>query len=230
MKTSLITPLTCGLGFLLFPCTPTLAADQVAPSDYLLFEDGAQQPLAPGLEFHHGAWKFAEGAMLGEQVVTEKHLATIKALMAFDQMKVEWKMKFQTPKESFLFVAWPADSHAHAMDFKYSPDTGDFSLVRPKSPGKDGAVLTKGKVSTPALDWHQIVCIHDGANFTVTIDDTTITAADESFHRPMGPFYLNGGGFDGAKFLVKDLKVTALPGSAQTRSLLAPEEPKAKAK
>lgn len=35
-------------------------------------------------------------------------------------------------------------------------------------------------------------------------DGVTITAADGTFNRPMGPFYLNGGGFDGAKYLVKE--------------------------
>jgi hypothetical protein len=68
----------------------------------------------------------------------------------------------------------------------------------------------KGQFTMLETEWHDIIAIHDGANFTVTIDGTTITAADESFARPMGPFYLNGGGFDGAQFLVKDLKVTSL--------------------
>ena len=36
----------------------------------------------------------------------------------------------------------------------------------------------------------------------------------------MGPFYLNGGGFNGARYLVKDLKVTALPGSPAERAFL----------
>lgn len=205
-------------------------ADKAPPAGYLIFEDGAHEPLAPGLEFHHGSWKFADGAMLGEQVPTEKHTATIKGLMAFDQMKLEWKMKFLVPKENFLFVAWPAGSSAHAMDFKYTPDTGDFSLVRPKFQDKEAATLTKGKVTKLGAEWHEVVCIHDGANFTVTIDGTTITAADNSFTRPMGPFYLNGGGFDGAKFLVKDLKVSALPGSPQTRPVLPGDPAKSKAK
>ena len=190
---------------------------------YLIFEDGVAGPLPASLEFHHGSWKFGDGAMVGEQVPTENHMATIKALMAFDQMKVEWKMMFVVPNQRFLFVAWPADSSAHAMDFNYVPDSGDMSLVRPKTKDKDGAVLAKGKVTQPNTEWHEIVCIHDGTNFTLTIDGTTITAADEAFNRPMGPFYLNGGGFNGAKFLVKDLKVTALPGSPQTRKLLPPK-------
>lgn len=50
----------------------------------------------------------------------------------------------------------------------------------------------------------------DGPKFTVTLDGETNTASDASFARPMGPFYLNGGGFDGAKFMVKDLKLSAL--------------------
>jgi len=45
---------------------------------------------------------------------------------------------------------------------------------------------------------------------SVTIDGETITASDESFNRPMGPFYLNGGGFNGAKFLLKDIRLSAL--------------------
>jgi hypothetical protein len=192
-------------------------------SSYLIFEDGAAGPLPASLEFHHGSWKFEDGAMVGEQVPTENHMATIKALMAFDQMKVEWKMKFVVPKQRFLFVAWPADSSAHAMDFNYVPDSGEMSLVRPQTKDKDSAVLTKGRVTQPNVEWHELVCIHDGPNFTLTIDGTTITAADEAFNRPMGPFYLNGGGFNGAKFLVKDLKVTALPGSPQTRKLLPPK-------
>ena len=190
---------------------------------YLIFEDGVAGPLPASLEFHHGSWKFGDGAMVGEQVPTENHMATIKALMAFDQMKVEWKMKFVVPKQRFLFVAWPADSSAHAMDFNYVPDSGEMSLVRPKTKDKDGAVLAKGKVAQANTEWHEMVCIHDGPNFTLTIDGTTITAADEAFNRPMGPFYLNGGGFNGAKFLVKDLKVTALPGSPQTRKVLPPK-------
>ena len=200
---------------------PGVQADDAG--QYLIFEDGAAGPLHASLEFHHGAWKFGDGAMVGEQVPTENHMATIKALMAFDQMKVEWKMKFVVPKQRFLFVAWPADSSAHAMDFNYVPDSGEMSLVRPKTKDKDGAVLAKGKVAQPNTEWHEIVCIHDGPNFALTIDGTTITAADEAFNRPMGPFYLNGGGFNGAKFLVKDLKVTALPGSPQTRKVLPPK-------
>lgn len=164
--------------------------------------------------------------MVGEQVPTENHMATIKALMAFDQMKVEWKMKFEVPKQRFLFVAWPADSSAHAMDFNYVPDSGDISLVRPKTKDQNAAVLVKGKITKLDVEWHEIVCIHEGPNFTLTIDGTTITAADAAFDRPMGPFYLNGGGFNGAKFLVKDLKVTALPGSPPTRKLLPPTPPK----
>lgn len=195
-------------------------------ADYLIDEDGAKGPLPPSLEFHHGSWKFGDGAMIGEQVPTEKHMATIKALMAFDQMKVEWKMKFIEPQQKFLFVAWPADSGAHAMDFNYVPDTGEMSLVRPKSKDRDSAVLAKGKVAKLGIEWHELTCIHDGANFTLTIDGTTITAADEAFTRPMGPFYLNGGGFNGAKFLVKDLKVSALPGSPTMRPLLPPTPPK----
>ncbi len=190
------------------------------PSSYLIFEDGAAGPLPESLEFHHGSWKFEDGAMVGEQVPTENHMATIKALMAFDQMKVEWKMKFVVPKQRFLFVAWPADSSAHAMDFNYVPDSGDMFLVRPKTKDKESAVLVKGRTTKPNVEWHEMICIHDGPNFTLTIDGTTITAADEAFTRPMGPFYLNGGGFNGAKFLVKDLKVTALPGSPQNRKLL----------
>ena len=190
---------------------------------HLIFEDGAAGPLPASLEFHHGAWKFGDGAMVGEQVPTENHMATIKALMAFDQLKVEWKMRFVVPKQRFLFVAWPADSSAHAMDFNYVPDSGEMSLVRPKTKDKEGAVLVKGRTGQPNVEWHEVVCVHDGPNFTLTINGTTITASDEAFNRPMGPFYLNGGGFNGAKFLVKDFKVTALPGSPQTRQLLPPK-------
>jgi hypothetical protein len=88
---------------LLVPLAATHAAESTQA--YLIFEDGAAGPLPESLEFHHGSWKFSDGAMMGEQVPTEKHTATIKALMAFDQMKVEWKMKFLVPKENFLFVA-----------------------------------------------------------------------------------------------------------------------------
>lgn len=218
----LIIPL---LAALLMPPLASLhaAADT---KGYLIFEDGTSGHLPESLEFHHGSWKFGDGAMIGEQVPTENHMATIKALMAFDQMKVEWKMKFAVPKQRFLFVAWPADSSAHAMDFNYVPDTGEMSLVRPKSKDKDSAVLAKGQTGKPDIEWHDIVCIHDGPNFTLTIDGATITAVDDSFSRPMGPFYLNGGGFNGARFLVKDLKVTALPDSPQTRKLLPPTPPK----
>jgi len=197
-----------------------------AESGCLIDEDGLSGPLPPSLEFHHGLWKFADGAMIGEQVPTENHMATIKALMAFDQMKVEWKMKFVVPNQKFLFVAWPSDSGAHAMDFNFVPDTGEMSLVRPKSKDKDSQVLAKGKISKLDIEWHELTCIHDGVNFTLTIDGTTISAADDSFARPMGPFYLNGGGFNGAKFMVKDLKVTALVGSPSTRKLLPPMRPK----
>jgi hypothetical protein len=176
----------------------------------LLFEDGKAEPLTTGLEFHHGSWKFGDGAMIGEQVPTEKHLATIKGLIPFNRVQLEWKMKFVEPKQNFLFVTWPAESSAHAMDFNFVPDSGQFAIMRPKTKDKEGAVLAKGQLTKLDVEWHDIVCIHDGPNFTVTIDGVMITASDESFSRPMGPFYLNGGGFNGAKFLVKDLKLTAL--------------------
>jgi hypothetical protein len=195
------------LALLLMPLlwVPCLRAEEV-----VLFEDGKAEPLVKGLEFHHGSWKFADGAMLGEQVPTEKHMATIKGLIPFDRMKLEWKMKFIQPKQRFLFVTWPAESSAHAIDFNFVPDTGDFSIVRPKSKDKESAVLAKGKLPKTDAEWHEIVCIHDGPNLTVTIDGTTLVGTDDSFARPMGPFYLNGGGFDGAQFLVKDLKLTSL--------------------
>jgi len=129
------------------------------------------------------------------------------------------------PKQRFLFVAW-GEGGGHAMDFNFVPDTGEMSLVRPKSKEQDSAVLAKGKIAKLDIEWHELTCIHDGPNFTLTIDGVTITAADESFNRPMGPFYFNGGGFNGAKFLVKDLKVSALPGSPTTRKLLPPTPPK----
>ncbi len=176
----------------------------------VLFEDGRAAPLTEGLEFHHGAWKFRDGAMVGEQVPAEKHLATIKGLVPFDRLKLEWKMKFVQPGQKFLFVTWPADSGAHAMDFTFTPDDGQFAIVRPKSKDIPATILVKGQLKKPDTEWHDIVCLHDGPNFTVTIDGETIRASDASFARPMGPFYLNGGGFDGAKFQVKDLKVTAL--------------------
>jgi hypothetical protein len=178
--------------------------------EFLLFEDGKTEPLPKGLEFHHGSWKFGDGAMIGEQVPTEKHLATIKGLVPFDRVKLEWKMKFVEPKENFLFVAWPAESSAHAIDFTFSPDSGQFAIVRPKTKDKEGATLVKGQLKKLDTEWHDVVCVHDGPSFSVTIDGVTIAASDESFSRPMGPFYLNGGGFNGAKFLVKDLKLTAL--------------------
>lgn len=210
----------------LIALTSLLAAPSLTfAADYLIDEDGAAGPLPPSLEFHHGSWKFADGAMLGEQVPTENHTATIKALMAFDQMKVEWKMKFIEPKQKFLFVAW-GEAGGHAMDFNYVPDSGEMSLVRPKTKDQDSAVLVKGKTEKPGVEWHELTCIHDGPHFTLTIDGTTITAADEAFRRPMGPFFLNGGGFNGAKYLVKDLKVSALPGSPTTRKLLPPSPPK----
>jgi hypothetical protein len=115
------------------------------------------------------------------------------------------------------------------MDFTFVPDTGDFALVRPKMQDKPSAVLAKGKLTKLDTEWHEVTCIHDGPNFTLTINGVTITAADDSFNRPMGPFYLNGGGFNGAKYLVKDLKVTALPGSPQSRPLLPPTPPKSAA-
>jgi hypothetical protein len=189
------------------------------PAGVIIHETG-QEPLDQGLAFHHGSWKFADGAMLGEQVPTEKHTATIKILTAFDQIKAEWKMKFLDPKENFLFVSWPADSGAHAMDFTFLPDTGKFELIRPAFKDLKREVLAKGQLTDLTKDWHEVVCIHDGAKFTLTIDGVTLTASDEAFNRPMGPFYLNGGGFNGARYLVKDLKVTALPGSPQTRAFL----------
>ena len=217
-------PLFLTLLAALSPALTSLHAAEEKPGGYLIYEDGAAGPLPESLEFHHGSWKFGEGAMIGEQVPTENHMATIKLLMAFDQVKVEWKMKFAVPKQRFLFVAWPADSTAHAMDFNYIPDTGDFFLVRSKWKDKDSAVLAKGKLTKLDIEWHELVCVHDGPNFTLTIDGSTITASDEAFSRPMGPFYLNGGGFNGAKFLVKDLKVSALPGSPTTRKIL-PSKP-----
>lgn len=189
------------------------------PAGVIIQETG-QEPLDQGLAFHHGSWKFADGAMLGEQVPTEKHTATIKILTAFDQIKAEWKMKFLDPRENFLFVSWPADSGAHAMDFTFLPDTGKFELIRPAFKDLKREVLAKGQLTDLTKDWHEVVCIHDGAKFTLTINGVTISASDEAFNRPMGPFYLNGGGFNGARYLVKDLKVTALPGSPQTRAFL----------
>jgi len=192
--------------------TPVLALSSVRAEEgeVLLAEDGKMEPLTKGLEFHHGSWKFAHEAMVGEQVPTEKHLATIKGLVPFNRVRLEWEMKFVEPKQNFLFVTWPAESSAHAMDFNYTPDNGQFAIVRPKTKEKEGATLVKGKVQKTGVEWHEIVCIHDGPSFSVTIDGETISASDESFARPMGPFYLNGGGFNGAKFLVKDLKLTAL--------------------
>lgn len=35
----------------------------------MIFEDGKEMPLSAGFEFHHGSWKFADSAMLGEQVL-----------------------------------------------------------------------------------------------------------------------------------------------------------------
>lgn len=184
---------------------PSLRADEV-----VLEEDGKSEPLTKGLEFHHGSWKFGDGAMIGEQVPTEKHMATIKGLIPFDRMKLEWKMKFIEPKQRFLFVTWPAQSSAHAMDFTFNPENGDFAIVRPKTKDQESAVLAKGKLAKLDMEWHELVVTHDGASLTVVIDGVTLTGSDPSFARPMGPFYLNGGGFDGAKFLVKDLKLTAL--------------------
>ena len=191
--------------------TPLFLLSSLRAGEVLLAEDGKTEPLPKGLEFHHGSWKFGDGAMIGEQVPTEKHLATIKGLIPFNRMKLEWKMKFVEPKQNFLFVTWPAESSAHAMDFTFTPDNGQFAIVRPKSKDKESAVLVKGKLKKLDTEWHEIVCLHDGPSFTLTIDGETITASDESFGRPMGPFYLNGGGFNGAHFLVKDLKLSALP-------------------
>ncbi len=190
--------------------TPFFLLLRLHAEEVLIVEDGKTEPLPKSLEFHHGSWKFGDGAMIGEQVPTEKHLATIKGLIPFNRVKLEWKMKFIEPKQNFLFVTWPAESSAHAMDFNFVPGTGQFAIVRPKTKDKDGATLVKGQLKNLDVEWHDIVCIHDGPNFTVTIDGVTITASDDSFSRPMGPFYLNGGGFDGAKFLVKDLKLTGL--------------------
>ncbi|MEI6248745.1 MAG: hypothetical protein WCP67_09400, partial [Verrucomicrobiota bacterium] len=90
--------------------------------------------------------------------------------------------------------------------------------------------LTTGQLKDLTKDWHEVVCVHDGAKFTLTIDGVTIRASDEAFNRPMGPFYLNGGGFNGARYLVKDLKVTALPDSPQTRAFLPVKPPAPTAK
>lgn len=144
---------------------------------------------------------------------TEKHLATIKGLIPFERMKLEWKMKFAQLKESFLFVVWPSDSGAHALDFTFNPDAGKFGIVRPKIKDTPRAVLSEGVLKKLDTEWHELVCVHDGASVSVTIDGVTITASDEAFNRPMGPFYLNGGGFDGAQFMVKNLRLTSL-GSA----------------
>ena len=65
---------------LLLPSTLALSSLR-AEEQVLLAEDGKTEPLPKGLEFHHGSWKFGEGAMIGEQVPTEKHLATIKGLV-----------------------------------------------------------------------------------------------------------------------------------------------------
>ena len=212
----------------LFLLGAALLADD-KPAGVIIHETGAHEPLAQGLAFHHGSWKFADGALLGEQVPTEKHTATIKVLTAFDRIKAEWKMKFLDPKENFLFVSWPADSSAHAMDFTFLPDSGKFELIRAPYKEFKREVLATGHLKNVTTDWHEVVCIHDGAKFTVTIDGVTLSASDEAFNRPMGPFYLNGGGFDGARYLVKDLKVTALPGSPQNRALL-PAKPAPKPK
>jgi hypothetical protein len=106
------------------------------------------------------------------------------------------------------------------MDFTFLPDSGKFELIRPAYKDLKREVLAKGQLTDLTKDWHDVICIHDGAKFTLTIDGVTITASDEAFNRPMGPFYLNGGGFNGARYLVKDLKVTALPGSPQTRTFI----------
>lgn len=45
-----------------------------AAGDYLIEEDGAAGPLPPSLEFHHGAWKFGKGAVIGVQVPAENHM------------------------------------------------------------------------------------------------------------------------------------------------------------
>jgi hypothetical protein len=116
------------------------------------------------------------------------------------------------------------------MDFTFLPDTGKFELIRPAFKDLKREVLAKGQLTDLTKDWHEVVCIHDGAKFTLTIDAVTISASDEAFNRPMGPFYLNGGGFNGARYLVKDLKVTALPGSPQTRAFLPAKPPAPAAK
>ena len=178
--------------------------------EVLILEDGKSEPLTKGLEFHHGSWKFADGVLVGEQVPTEKHLATVKGVIPFDRMKLEWKMKFVQTNQTFLFVTWPATSNTHAMDFTFAPDKGQFAIVRPKSKDKAKAILVEGRLKNLNTEWHDIICIHDGPSMSVTIDGETITASDESFNRPMGPFYLNGGGFNGAKFLLKDIRLSAL--------------------
>lgn len=113
------------ISFLVLCGSNSLFAEKV-----LLEEDGKEGPLMEGLNFHHETWSFENGVMVGVQKTEKSHLATIRGKADFNEVRLEWKMKF-IEGGKFLFVTWAKGSHAHAMDFNLNPKTGDFAIVRP---------------------------------------------------------------------------------------------------
>jgi len=166
----------------------------------ILEEDGKEGPLMEGLRFHHEKWTFENGVMVGVQSKPKSHLATIRGKCDFNDIRLEWKMKF-VEGGKFLFVTWAKGSGGHAMDFNFNPKTGKFAIIRP---GR--GALAKGKAPIKKDGWFDVVMEYTGKKMKLTINGTSIEAEDEAFNKEMEYFYLNGG----FKYMVKDLKLTSL--------------------
>jgi hypothetical protein len=184
-------------------CFNSLFAEKV-----ILEEDGKEGPLMKGLRFHHEKWTFEDGVMIGEQTKEKSHLATIRGQCDFNEIRLEWKMKFLSEKKRFLFVTWAKGSRGHAMDFNLNPVSGDFAIIRPNDRKNNikGGVVAKGKAPLKEDGWFDVKMEYKGAKMTLTINGTTIEADDPAFNKEMEYFYLNGG----FKYMVKDLKLTSL--------------------
>lgn len=175
-----------------------------AAEKLILEEDGKAAPLTEGLNFHHELWEFKDGVMHGVQ--KGKHLATIRGKAAFNDVRLSWSMKFLKEKSRFLYVTWAKGSRGHALDFNLNPQTGDFSIIRPRSKDKKGGPIAKGKASLNEDGWFHVSMDYVGTKVTLTINGKTIEGSDNAFAKEMEYFYLNGG----PEFLVKDLKLFSL--------------------
>jgi hypothetical protein len=183
-----------------FLCLSSLFAEKV-----ILEEDGKEGPLMEGLNFHHETWTYENGVMVGVQKSKKSHLATIRGKCDFNDVRLEWKMKF-IEGGRFLFVTWAKGSRGHAMDFNLNPKSGDFAIIRPRSKGVKGGAVAKGKAPLKEDGWFDVVMEYTGKKVKLTINGTTIEGEDDAFDKEMEYFYLNGG----FKYMVKDLKVTSL--------------------